>query len=377
MKVHPRRIFTWVLACVAAFVVVINVSTFMKVPGQHPLAEPLGLGLLGGGDPIRGGSGNVIRVGDYIEHKFVQPPLILRMRGTSIKPQVGPLILAGQNQSKTFNNLKPAAIGGKSNVFDKSAAEKELPKHPISKSDIEIWPDPNKPYHDRILKQINYYPPLAAEYEHTNQFKTILAYSGLGETPKGRAKFLKDDCLVQTCYLTDELKAAESADIVLYQNDIFESLWFRRPANQIWVLWVLESPMYSMNFRAFRDYINWTATYRPDSTLVTPYEKFVLFKNFTKVPKQPRINYATGKTKKIAWFSSNCTPQNKRTEYVEELKKHISVDIYGACGDMECPRFESDKCNHILKEQYKFYLAFENSNCAYYIPEKLFWNALW
>ena len=112
---------------------------------------------------------------------------------------------------------------------------------------------------------------------------------------------------------------------------------------------------------------NWTATYRHDSDIVTPYEKFVaynslsdddnsvngvdLFEQTLTKTKQVRRrvvlrkskliifsifviqkNYATGKSKMVAWFSSNCHAQNKRLEYARELSKHIEVDIFGRFG---------------------------------------------
>lgn len=52
------------------------------------------------------------------------------------------------------------------------------------------------------------------------------------------------------------------------------------------------------------------------------------------------------------------------------------VDIYGKCGTMTCSRDTTQKCYDMLDEDYKFYLAFENSNCKHYITEKLFENAL-
>lgn len=52
------------------------------------------------------------------------------------------------------------------------------------------------------------------------------------------------------------------------------------------------------------------------------------------------------------------------------------MDIYGACGNYKCPRSTADKCFDILDNDYKFYLAFENSNCRDYITEKFFVNAL-
>ena len=68
--------------------------------------------------------------------------------------------------------------------------------------------------------------------------------------------------------------------------------------------------------------------------------------------------------------------RNGRLQYATELSQYISVDIYGACGTMKCPRSESGNCNDLLRTKYKFYLAFENSNCEDYITEKFFVNGL-
>ena len=152
------------------------------------------------------------------------------------------------------------------------------------------------------------------------------------------------------------------------------------------------------------------------------------------------LNYAANKTHKVAWFVSNCAARNGRLEYARNLRsgphkratlpshflqpsapiltiliniipcilnhmvfktptylpcllplftiiareltckdhvfsKHIDVDIYGSCGTKQCPR-TSDDCYKILNSKYKFYLAFENSNCVDYITEKFFVNGL-
>lgn len=148
---------------------------------------------------------------------------------------------------------------------------------------------------------------------------------------------------------------------------------FQRPANQVWIIYMLESPYHTPHFTK-NFLVNWTATYRADSDIVAPYEKWVYYDE--NVHRRPvAFNYAANKTKKVAWFVSNCGAKNKRLEYARSLQEHIQVDIYGACGTMRCPRFTGD-CSDMLTKDYKFYLAFENSNCKDYITEKLFVTGL-
>ena len=56
----------------------------------------------------------------------------------------------------------------------------------------------------------------------------------------------------------------------------------------------------------------------------------------------------------------------RRWEYVKMLKDYIPVDIYGKCS-WYLPRDETE-----LLSQYKFYLAFENTECPEYVTEKLY-----
>lgn len=78
----------------------------------------------------------------------------------------------------------------------------------------------------------------------------------------------------------------------------------------------------------------------------------------------------------VAWFVSNCGAKNNRLEFAHQLQKYIDVDIYGGCGTKNCPRHSGDRCLEVLAKEYKFYLAFENSNCRDYITEKFYVNAL-
>lgn len=66
--------------------------------------------------------------------------------------------------------------------------------------------------------------------------------------------------------------------------------------------------------------------HRRDSTIVAPYEKWVYYDSRVKQIKQ-NYNYALNKTKKVAWFVSNCHSRNQREIYAQELQKYIQVDI--------------------------------------------------
>lgn len=63
---------------------------------------------------------------------------------------------------------------------------------------------------------------------------------------------------------------------------------------------------------------------------MAPYEKWQYYD--TKVQQQEQDhNYALNKTKKVAWFVSNCGARNGRLHYAHELQKHIEVITPGHC----------------------------------------------
>ena len=79
-----------------------------------------------------------------------------------------------------------------------------------------------------------------------------------------------------------------------------------------------ESPLNTQQFKR-PSVFNWTATYRSDSTVVTPYERWQYYNEDVKFQPQ-NINYAANKTKKVAWFVSNCAARNGRLEYAKKLR---------------------------------------------------------
>ena len=75
------------------------------------------------------------------------------------------------------------------------------------------------------------------------------------------------------------------------------------------------------------------------------------------------------KTKLAFWLVSHCKTDNKREDYVKSLQKYIHVDIFGYCGQ---PLNKSRNDFEQISLNYKFYLAFENSNCHDYVTEKFY-----
>lgn len=232
---------------------------------------------------------------------------------------------------------------------------------------------------DRIVAQMRFKPPYIIEAEKKKvqvPLKTILLYHGFGgwALKKGQKTFEDQQCPVQQCTVTDDRRSAETADAVMFHHSPSKP-WTKRPNNQIWILFLLESPYHTPGLSGFNNVFNWTATYRHDSIIVAPYEKMVPHDPDVITKKQDK-NYAVGKTKKVAWFVSNCGARNGRRQYADELGKYIQVDIYGACGPNKCPRHNAEHCFNMLDKDYKFYLSFENSNCRDYITEKFFVNGL-
>lgn len=143
---------------------------------------------------------------------------------------------------------------------------------------------------------------------------------------------------------------------------------FHKPS-QIWLLYSLEPPTTTsrkkFSGKQYGNFFNWTLTYRRDSDFWLPYTTYKV-RSATKVSS----DYAKGKTKLAVAFISNCN--KRRMTIVKKLSEHLPVDIYGSCGNKGrvCKTGNSKRCMSDLLSKYKFYLAFENSRCKYYITEK-------
>lgn len=82
-------------------------------------------------------------------------------------------------------------------------------------------------------------------------------------------------CPVNRCSLTDDKGKASEAAALLYK-DHFVNPGISRPPRQVWILYFLECPYHTQNIK-YPDVFNWTATYRRDSDIVAPYERWTYY----------------------------------------------------------------------------------------------------
>ncbi|KAJ8040926.1 Glycoprotein 3-alpha-L-fucosyltransferase A [Holothuria leucospilota] len=157
----------------------------------------------------------------------------------------------------------------------------------------------------------------------------------------------------------------------------------KRSFGQLWVFNSFESPLNTQHLKLnyLRKSFNWTLTYRTDSTFPSPYGRYRRFDKIGRESLAERaiidtVNWVEGRHAgaKVMWMASNCRATGwPRTKFVSELQKYIDIDIYGKCGKLSCPK--GNDCGDTIRK-YKFYLAFENSECTDYITEK-FWEPLY
>lgn len=250
----------------------------------------------------------------------------------------------------------------------------------VKKARRDIWK--HVAGEDRIVDQVAFNPKI----DQSAPPKRIILEHGVSGwgVKEGRETFKEHDCNVKNCELVSFPQANVIYDARMFKEIDLNSYLVKdmhratlRTPDQVWIMFGLESPEASPNYAGLNDVINWTATYRHESTIVTPYDKWVPFKNATaNISKTGQKNYAEGKKKLGAMFVSNCNAANNRLEYIKQLKQHIDVDVFGFCGDKECDKNSQGSCFDMLRTDYKFYFAFENANCRDYITEKFFMNAL-
>jgi hypothetical protein len=189
-------------------------------------------------------------------------------------------------------------------------------------SKAEVWPE-DLPGEDRIPDQLMYIPNGLPDKldDPAVPLKKILLWNGIsswGGLRAGRGEFLKQQCPVNTCAITSSRTETKDAELVIFK-DHFTHPTIQRPLGQIWMMYLLECPLHTQTFKTASDF-NWTATYRSDSTVVAPYERWQYFNENVRTKAQDS-DYAANKTKAVAWFVSNCGARNGRLQYAKGIIK--------------------------------------------------------
>ncbi|XP_028027188.1 alpha-(1,3)-fucosyltransferase C-like [Bombyx mandarina] len=215
----------------------------------------------------------------------------------------------------------------------------------------------------------------------------------------GQQTFVERECPVKSCFVTSDRHffkdITEFEVIIFHGKEIVRSLPAMpeiRSTHQKYIFASMESsdyyPICDVRFKGF---FNWTWTYKLNSD---EYNGYIIVRNkkgiiigpkqdmdwlrieeMDPVTKEVEIKLSR-KTKIAAWFVSNCrAPSGRDYFFIEvqrELNKHgLSVDVYGECGNKICPRDDESKCFKLIKRDYYFYFAFENSLSEDYVTEKL------
>ncbi|CAH8660449.1 unnamed protein product [Schistosoma rodhaini] len=295
------------------------------------------------------------------------------LRLINISPSL--LYLGMHNESYTYLSDNMELIH--EDIFDSNSSELELAMI-LHKSYSTIYETSDQKYSLRFDVEEKRLKRLYDSLSKNTSVKTFLNYGSQKiYTPMDFSK-----CYASKCTVITEIERWHEADaLILTKNLKPDGI---RPLGQLWFTLIHESPEHISLENTLDNEVNFTISFRLDSTIYSPYGYYEPHLKYhepkTRYPL-PSRNYAAGKSKQVAWFVSNCGAKSPRLQYAKELSKYISVDIYGKCGTKICPRnLVRDPllpdCFKLIRENYKFYLSFENSLCRWYITEKLFKNAL-
>ncbi|KAM9476509.1 4-galactosyl-N-acetylglucosaminide 3-alpha-L-fucosyltransferase 9-like isoform 1-T5 [Clarias gariepinus] len=227
------------------------------------------------------------------------------------------------------------------------------------------------PFKTDFFKDLNVSKPVSAAPDQPEQppepEKPILLLWFLPENYKWDYGDCKKIYNIDGCHLTDDRNLYNEADAVLIFHkaiswDLSNLPPSPRPPFQRWIWLHVESPTNTPKVPGIENLFNLTLSYRRDADISVRYP--------LTVSKKPNDIVIPKKDKLLCWFVSNMathTGIGTRMKYYNELKKYITVTIFGR---MTGSRLRDEDYFPVMASC-KFYLAFENSVHKDYITEKL------
>ncbi|CAK1547324.1 unnamed protein product [Leptosia nina] len=241
--------------------------------------------------------------------------------------------------------------------------------------------------------------------EHVQTTKYILQWTLQHTVPfvymgQGKDGFISRGCKYTNCIVTNNrslLGDYTKFDVIVFNGPEVvtldnNSLPQRRSLHQKFVFGSIESAdNYPICSDRLDNFFNWTWTYKLSSDarwgymIVRDEKKQIVGPNINmqwlddakmKPVSQEVKEVLLKKTKAAAWFVSNCLSKSRRNEFALDLameltKYDLTIDVFGHCGNLECPRDKEEHCDEMLKSDYYFYLSFENSLAEDYVTEKV------
>lgn len=256
---------------------------------------------------------------------------------------------------------------------------------------------------------------LSARYEHypklpiliyTQQFyndsitikrkKIILIFTNMINDPKWMMQSIDEESntninqvmsqihcpfLTNFCDITMDHQRFSEADAImfhLYTNSVDkQKAELKRKQSQRFVFSLWEPPPHISDLKTYKNFFNWTFTYRWDSHIISTYffqysyifkdsHYFKLLSTRSTIPNLKEfdmLNINMNRTLTAAALISNCAGTSKRLEYISKLQQHIDIQIYGKCGK-PCPL--NVDCRDYIANNYYFILSLENNYCQDY-----------
>ncbi|MBN3306766.1 FUT4 fucosyltransferase, partial [Amia calva] len=176
---------------------------------------------------------------------------------------------------------------------------------------------------------------------------------------------------IRHCTLTTDRDLYLQADAVIIHHREIQGNLSRlpqrhRPSTQKWIWMNFESPTHTSGLEELEGIFNWTMSYKVGSDMFMPYGYL-----YPKNPSSGSSQILLPKKKRlVAWVISNWNMDHARVRFYAQLRRYIPIDVYGR----DAMALENNSIVQTVS-QYKFYLAFENSQHTDYITEKLWANA--
>ncbi|XP_069942370.1 4-galactosyl-N-acetylglucosaminide 3-alpha-L-fucosyltransferase FUT6-like [Cherax quadricarinatus] len=199
------------------------------------------------------------------------------------------------------------------------------------------------------------------------------------------------------CNITSDIREVTTADVVLIhlvsvenKEKLLKDLG-TRDLSQPWIMFEVETYlkgniMFHNDYKSLDGVFNRTMHYRQDSDVHLLHGFVVRRGRETSLlpptwRRQPELQQINNTQNLAVAFVSNCKDNSGRLKYIEALKKHAPIDVYGKCGSLKCGhslythhgyRIDLEPCMQYAGHHYLFYLAFENALCKDYVTEKLY-----